>query len=179
MAFRHVAWRSTPPKPSGEEFPDFLAFWIESAQPGAKSFKVHALMDSPSVSGLYTFNVTAGSSTEMDVQASLFPRKELNHVGIGAETSMFLFDETNRHRFDDFRPAVHDSDGLLIANGAGEILWRHLANPLALQVSSFVDNNPRGFGLMQTAPRIFRFRRSGGPLSQTARPLGDPGRRLG
>lgn len=141
-------------EPSGEEFPDFLAFWIESAQPGAKSFKVHALMDSPSVSGLYTFNVTAGSSTEMDVQASLFPRKELNHVGIGAETSMFLFDETNRHRFDDFRPAVHDSDGLLIANGAGEILWRHLANPLALQVSSFVDNNPRGFGLMQR-PRGF------------------------
>ncbi|MEP0941310.1 MAG: glucan biosynthesis protein G [Rhizobiaceae bacterium] len=138
----------------GEEFPDFRAFWIEGVEPGAKSFTVHALMDSPSVSGLYSFEIMAGPSTEMDVKAVLFPRMSLTHVGIGAETSMFLFDETNRHRFDDFRPAVHDSDGLLIENGAGETLWRQLANPLSLQVSSFVDDNPRGFGLMQR-PRAF------------------------
>ncbi len=138
----------------GEEFPDFRAFWIEGVAPGAKNFTVHALLDSPSVSGLYTFNITAGPTTEMDVEAVLFPRVTLNHVGIGAETSMFLFDETNRHRFDDFRPAVHDSDGLLIENGAGETLWRQLANPLTLQVSSFVDDNPKGFGLMQR-PREF------------------------
>ena len=138
----------------GEEFPDFRAFWIEGVEPGAKSFTVHALLDSPSVCGLYSFEITAGATTEMDVQAVLFPRVTLAHVGIGAETSMFLFDETNRHRFDDFRPAVHDSDGLLIENGAGEILWRQLANPLTLQVSSFVDDNPKGFGLMQR-PREF------------------------
>lgn len=141
-------------EPSGEEFPDFRAFWIEGIEPGAKSFTVHALLDSPRVSGFYSFDITAGPSTEMDVRAVLFPRATLNHVGIGAETSMFLFDETNRHRFDDFRPAVHDSDGLLIENGAGETLWRQLANPVNLQVSSFVDENPRGFGLMQR-PRNF------------------------
>lgn len=138
----------------GEEFPDFRNFWVEGVEPGAKSFTVHALLDSPSVSGLYSFEITAGPTTEMDVKAVLFPRVDLNHVGIGAETSMFLFDETNRHRFDDFRPAVHDSDGLLIENGAGETLWRQLANPLTLQVSSFVDDNPRGFGLLQR-PRDF------------------------
>ncbi len=138
----------------GEEFPDFRAFWIEGVERGAKSFTVHALLDSPSISGLYTFHITAGPTTEMDVEAVLFPRVDLNHVGIGAETSMFLFDQTNRHRFDDFRPAVHDSDGLLIENGAGETLWRQLANPLTLQVSSFVDDNPKGFGLMQR-PREF------------------------
>ena len=138
----------------GEEFPDFRAFWIEGVKEGARSFTVHALLDSPSISGLYTFDITPGSSTEMDVSATLFPRTRLTHVGIGAETSMFLFDETNRHRFDDFRPAVHDSDGLLIENGAGETLWRHLANPVTLQVSSFVDDGPRGFGLMQR-PRNF------------------------
>jgi glucans biosynthesis protein len=141
-------------EPKGEEFPDFLKFWIEGVVPGAESFTVHALLDSPSVSGLYTFEIEAGPSTEMKVQAVLFPRVNLNHVGIGAETSMFLFDESNRGRFDDFRPAVHDSDGLLIQNGAGETLWRQLANPLALQISNFVDKSPRGFGLMQR-PREF------------------------
>jgi glucans biosynthesis protein len=54
-----------------------------------------------------------------------------------------------RQRFSDFRPAVHDSDGLLIHNGAGEVIWRPLANPTRLQISAFSDNNPRGFGLMQ------------------------------
>ncbi|MEL6966343.1 MAG: glucan biosynthesis protein G [Pseudomonadota bacterium] len=136
-------------EPEGEEFPDFRTFWIEKPDPGAKMITVHALMDSPSVAGLYTFKITPGDETEMDVSASLFPRVDLTHAGIAAETSMFLFDETNRNRFDDFRPAVHDSDGLLIDNGRGERLWRPLANPKTLQKSSFVDTNPRGFGLMQ------------------------------
>ena len=138
----------------GEEFPEFRSFWIEGGEPGEKMLTVHALMDSPSVSGLYTFKVTPGTTTQFDVEANLFPRVEMKHIGIAAETSMFLFDQTNRNRFDDFRPAVHDSDGLLIENGAGETLWRQLANPRSLQVSSFVDNNPRGFGLMQR-PRSF------------------------
>ena len=141
-------------EPGGEEFPDFRKFWIEKGKPGDKSIKVHALLDSPSVVGIYTFMITPGHSTEMDVSATLFPRTELTHVGIGAETSMFLFDETNRNRFDDFRPAVHDSDGLLMINGAGETLWRPLANPVSLQISNFLDNNPKGFGLMQR-PRSF------------------------
>lgn len=138
----------------GEEFPDFRHFWVEAPHPGAKSIRVHALMDSPSVVGIYSFDITPGNETQMAVEATLFPRVDLTHVGIAAETSMFLFDETNRNRFDDFRQAVHDSDGLLIQNGAGETLWRHLSNPVELQVSSFVDNGPRGFGLMQR-PRKF------------------------
>ena len=140
--------------PSGEEFPDFRSFWIEGGERGSKDITIHALMDSPSVTGLYSFKIVPGVATEMDVKASLFPRRELTHVGLGAETSMFLFDETNRNKFDDFRPAVHDSDGLLIENGAGETLWRPLANPRNLQVSSFVDDNPKGFGLLQR-PRDF------------------------
>ncbi len=133
----------------GEEFPEFRAFWVEAPEPGATSVTLHALLDSPSVTGAYRFVIAHGSSTVMDVEATLFPRVDLDHVGIAAETSMFLFDESNRNRFDDFRPAVHDSDGLLIVNGAGERLWRPLANPRKLQVSSFVDDGPKGFGLMQ------------------------------
>ena len=140
-----------------EEFPDFRAFWIEAAEPGARTITLHALLDSPSVAGLYTFRITPGTSTEMNVNAHLFPRQTLKHVGIGAATSMFLFDQTNRHRFDDFRPSVHDSDGLLIENGAGETLWRPLANPSKLQISQFIDHNPRGFGLMQRPRQLSDF----------------------
>lgn len=143
--------------PKGEEFPEFRKFWVVENTNGSKLITIHALLDSPSVAGLYSFMITPGNATEMNVKAHVFPRVDLSHVGIAAETSMFLFDETNRHRFDDFRPAVHDNDGLLIENGAGETLWRQLANPTSLQISSFVDTNPKGFGLMQRARKLDNF----------------------
>ena len=93
----------------------------------------------------------------MQVSATIFPRRDLTHVGIAPLTSMFQFDETNRDRFSDFRPAVHDNDGLLIANGAGETIWRPLANPKTLQISAFRDDSPKGFGLMQRARQFSDF----------------------
>ncbi len=143
--------------PEGEEFPDFTKFWIERPATGDARIHVHAMLDGPSVTGLYSFTITPGSPTVMDVTAHLFTRKELDNVGLGPLTSMFLFDETNHDRFGDFRPAVYDSDGLLIQNGAGETLWRALANPQTLQVSSFVDDGPKGFGLMQRARKFSDF----------------------
>nr|WP_050931926.1 glucan biosynthesis protein G [Aestuariivita boseongensis] len=143
--------------PMGEEFPDFIAFWLEAPAPEQTHMVLHALLDSPSVAGAYRFTITPGASCVMDVEATLFPRVDLDHVGIAPLTSMFKFDETNRHRFDDFRPAVHDSDGLMILNGAGEALWRPLANPRRLQISAFADDAPRRFGLMQRARRLSNF----------------------
>jgi len=143
--------------PMGEEFPDFTRFWLERPEPGQRNMVVHALLDSPGVTGAYRFDITPGPSCVMEVQATLFPRRNLSHVGLGPLTSMFLYDSTDRTRFDDFRPAVHDSDGLLIRNGAGEVLWRPLANPNKLQISSFVDENPRGFGLMQRSRQLSDF----------------------
>jgi glucans biosynthesis protein len=136
-------------EPTGEEFPEFIAHWIERPGPHERTFTVHSLMDGPRIAGAYTFRIHPGLPLRMDVTAHLFPRTSLAHVGIAPLTSMFLFDETNRGRFDDFRPAVHDNDGLLIWNGADEMLWRPLANPAQVQVSSFADKDPRGFGLMQ------------------------------
>ena len=144
-------------EPTGEEFPDFTAYWIERPSPGQRNFTVHALMDSPGVSGAYKFTVRPGLILEMDVEAELYARRDLAHVGVAPLTSMFLFDETNRNRFNDFRTAVYDNDGLLMWNGAGEVLWRALANPLSAQVSSFGDTNPKGFGLMQRAKRFDDF----------------------
>ncbi len=143
--------------PRGEEFPDFEAFWLEKPAPGEDSYVIHALMDSESVAGAYRFVVTPGQPLVMEVEATLFPRTEMTHVGVAPLTSMFQFDATNRDRFSDFRPAVHDSDGLLIRNGAGETIWRPLANPKTLQISAFVDNGPRGFGLMQRARKFSDF----------------------
>lgn len=55
----------------------------------------------------------------------------------------------NRRPIDNFRPEVHDSDGLLIASRDGEQIWRPLVNPETLLVSSFELKDPVGFGLMQ------------------------------
>jgi periplasmic glucans biosynthesis protein len=136
-----------------EEFPVFRDFWIESAEPGAPTVTIHALMDSPSVAGAFRFEIVKGDTTEMTVSARLFPRVDLATVGIAPGTSMFLFSDINRTNFDDFREAVHDSDGLLMMNGGGETIWRPLTNPKAVEVSVFADPSPRGFGLMQRARR--------------------------
>ncbi|PZX16574.1 glucans biosynthesis protein [Palleronia aestuarii] len=142
---------------AGEEFPDFTRLWIEAPAMGSNTFRIHALLDSPSVTGAFRFDITPGDRTDMSVDCTLFPRVDMAEVGIAPLTSMFLFDETNRGRFDDYRSAVHDSDGLLVLNGAGEPLWRPLANPRALQVSAFLDENPKGFGLMQRARKLSDF----------------------
>ncbi|WP_424933796.1 glucan biosynthesis protein [Amaricoccus macauensis] len=141
----------------GEEFPAFTRFWIEAPEPGAEVTVIHALLDSPSTTGIYTFEAEPGDVTRIAVRASLYPRTDIDHLGLAPLTSMFLFDETNRNRFDDFRPAVHDSDGLLMWNGNGEVLWRPLANPNGLQISNFIDENPKGFGLMQRSRNFSDF----------------------
>jgi glucans biosynthesis protein len=137
-------------RPEGEEFPVFTDFWIERPAEHAEQIVIHALLQSASVVGVYTFNVLRpGDETVIDVDVVLFPRVELTAFGIAPLTSMFLFDASNRTRFDDYREAVHHADGLQIVNGRGERLWRPLANPRALQVSAFVDDSPKGFGLVQ------------------------------
>ena len=135
--------------PAGEEFPAFRAFWIERPQPGTNSIVVHGLIDSPSTAAAMRISIRPGEDTVMDVELTLFPRVDLLQPGIAAGTSMFLFDASNRTAVDDWRAAVHDSDGLMMLTGRSEALWRPLANPRTLQVSSFMDSSPRGFGLMQ------------------------------
>ncbi|MEO3471502.1 glucan biosynthesis protein [Roseomonas sp. CAU 1739] len=135
--------------PAGEEFPAFTAFWIERPEPGARSITVHALLESPSLTGAYRFVIAPGAATVMDVEAELFPRVAVDGIGIAPGTSMFMFGPAHRGEISDFRPAVHDSDGLLMRTGRDEQIWRPLANPRRLQVSGFQDAAPRGFGLMQ------------------------------
>lgn len=134
---------------TGEEFPIFKEFWLEKPKPKDKSITIYALLDSKSVSGAYRFKIIPGTNTIMDIEARLFTRADIKKIGLAPLTSMFLFGENNKHEFDDYRPEVHDSDGLLIHNGNDEWLWRPLDNSKHLRISSFVDNNPKGFGLLQ------------------------------
>lgn len=132
-----------------EEFPYFREFWLEKPQPGAKSIDIYALLDSESLTGAYRFRLTPGTESVMEVQATLYTREAVEKLGIAPLTSMFLYGENSRRPPGDLRPEVHDSDGMLLATGRGEWIWRPLTNRSTLQISSFGDENPRGFGLMQ------------------------------
>ncbi len=135
--------------PRAEEFPDFVEFYFERPAPFANTMVVYALLDSPSVSGAYRFAITPGDTVAIEVDAALYPRKEIERLGIAPCTSMFQTGENDRRMANDWRPEIHDSDGLAMFTGTGEWIWRPLNNPTQVRFNSFADNNPRGFGLLQ------------------------------
>ena len=55
---------------------------IEKPEAGASAIVIHALLDSPSVTGAYRFVVTPGAPTDIDVSVTLYPRRELVNVGL-------------------------------------------------------------------------------------------------
>lgn len=133
-----------------EEFPVFTRFWVGKPEKDDKKLVIYALLDSPSVTGAFEFTITPGTDTVTDVRQTLFFRKEVKNIGIAPVTSMFWFGENTKKIFDDFRPEVHDSDGLAIKMDTGEFIWRPLENsPGRIRVFSFNANNVRGFGLLQ------------------------------
>jgi periplasmic glucans biosynthesis protein len=135
-------------EPTPEEFPMFTEFWVERVDPRATSMNVYALLDSESATGAYRFTVTPGDDTVVQVKAVVYCRKNPKVFGVAPLTSMFWHGE-NSDAAKDFRPEVHDSDGLLMHNGNGEWIWRPLQNPRHVRVSAFGDENPRAFGLLQ------------------------------
>jgi glucans biosynthesis protein len=133
----------------GEEFPRFVEFWVERPGPSAKELTIYGLLDSPRVTGAYRFVVKPGVNTAIDVTSRLYLRENIEKLGLAPLTSMFFFGANQHPASDDYRPAVHDSNGLSIHSGTGEWIWRPLFNPKHLLVTSFATANPRGFGLMQ------------------------------
>jgi periplasmic glucans biosynthesis protein len=140
--------------PTPEEFPRFTAFWLEGT-PGRAPITIYALLDSPSVTGAYKFvceretNASDIHRVIMDVELELYPRADVARAGIAPFSSMFWYGEGSRKRAADWRPEIHDSDGLAIHTGAGERIWRPIDNPSRVMTSSFVDRDVRGFGLLQ------------------------------
>jgi len=136
-------------EPGSEEFPTFTDFWLVRPQPNDRTLTVYALLDSRSVAGAYQFEIRPGDITQVEVHCELFARRAIAKLGVAPLTSMFLTSIDGGRRFDDYRPQVHDSDGLMAETGHGQWLWRPLGNPRELRVNRFVDEGPRGFGLVQ------------------------------
>jgi len=145
--------------PGAEEFPGFRAFWIVEPGEGDRALTVLALLDGPSLSGAYRFRIAPGDPSRIAVDASLHPRRDIARLGLAPLTSMFLHGENGPGApgapgFDEFRPQVHDSDGLAVAQ-AGDRLWRPLTNGRpGPQISAFRVEPLDGFGLLQRERRF-------------------------
>ena len=137
-----------------EEFPDFTKFYIETPTQESGTMVVHALLDGPSVTGAYRFTMTRAKGVVMDIEHTLHLRKDVARLGIAPLTTMYWYSETMKEMAIDWRPEVHDSDGLSLWTGAGERLWRALNNPDRTTASAFSDRSPKGYGTMQR-DRIF------------------------
>lgn len=135
--------------PEGEEFPAFEQFWIRRPGKNSREVVVYALLDSPSAAGAYQFIIRPGVETVAAVKAAIFPRRSVKKFGLAPLTSMFLHGENGRPIFADFRPEVHDADGLLIHSGRGEWIWHPLEAGKMMRANVYADENPHGFGLMQ------------------------------
>ena len=130
-----------------EEFPRFTSFYFGAAKGGG--LMIYALMDSPSLTGAVRFDVQRGKGVLMNINSRFFARKDIKRLGLAPLTSMFWYSEYSRRLATDWRPEIHDSDGLAIWTGSGERLWRPLNNPAKVMTSSFVDRAVRGFGFCQ------------------------------
>ena len=135
-------------EPGGEEFPVFREFWVERPAADAKSLTLYALLDGPSVAGAFRFQVTPGAETVVQVHEVLYCRTNPRVLGVAPLTSMFWHGKNSNVSYNDFRPEVHDSDGVMLFTGAGEWIWRPLTNPESTRVAAFSDENPKGFGLL-------------------------------
>lgn len=144
-----------------EEFPRFTAYYLERPLAESNRVRVYALLDSPSVAGAYRFDIEVGDTLKMEVDAALYPRVPLTQVGIAPGTSMFFYAKNDRRMAVDWRPEIHDSDGLQIWTGEGEWIWRPLINPRAVQINTHMTERPRGFGLMQRERRFDQYQDDG------------------
>lgn len=136
-----------------EEFPAFSEFYIEGTDRPGSPVVVYALLDGPSVTGAFRFSMVRGldrsKGVVMDVDCNIYLRHDVERLGLIPLTSMFWYGEYGGQQLNDWRPEVHDSDGLAIWTADEERIWRPLNNPPATTVSAFVGESPKGFGLLQ------------------------------
>ncbi|MBN9019770.1 MAG: glucan biosynthesis protein D [Rhizobiales bacterium] len=132
-----------------EEFPRFSHFWLERIAGVEDKVIIYCLLDGPSITGAYKMVASKDKTVLIDVDCSLYPRKPIKRLGVAPLTSMYWYSETIRKRAIDWRPEVHDSDGLAMWTGTGERIWRPLNNPPSVSTNAFLDSGIRGFGLLQ------------------------------
>jgi periplasmic glucans biosynthesis protein len=138
-----------PGDQKGEEVPQVRGYWLERPPQGADTLIINVLYDAESVTVAARMTVRPGEMTLIDHETSIFARQAIEHFGVGCVMASYLYAPQSRRQFDEVRPAVHEASGLQMVTGAGEAIYRPLSNPAVLQVSAFVDDNPKGFGLVQ------------------------------
>lgn len=131
-----------------EAFPDFTSFWLE--RDAAGDLTVYAALEGEHVAGAYRIaNQREPNGLTQDIECVLHFRKPVERLGVAPLTSMFWYGENGPPPIHDWRPEIHDSDGLAISTGAGERIWRPLVDPPRVVTNTFADVHPRGFGLSQ------------------------------
>lgn len=142
-----------------EEFPAFREYWIHRPAQNDDRLTFYALLDSPRATGAYEFTLALGAKTVLDVKARVFLRSggTPTTLGIAPLTSMFLYGPNQPPAAPNFRPAIHDSNGLAVHTGTGEWIWRPLNNPTMVATSSFTVESPKGFGLLQRGRDFSRY----------------------
>jgi glucans biosynthesis protein len=133
-----------------EEFPVFTEFHLERPAADAKSMKAWAMLDGPSVSGAYQFTITPGVETVMDVEAEITLRNPVQQLGLAPFSSMYWFGEGTHPKPFDFRPEIHDSDGLLMELESGNLHYRPLEHSHEkFRHCVFKLDKPRSWSLLQ------------------------------
>jgi glucans biosynthesis protein len=147
LSARGIAIDTAMPTP--EEFPRFTRFWFGAVAGVPDAIAIYTLMDGPSITGAFRMVAAKHENVVMDIDCALYARKDIARMGVAPLTSMFWYGKNSRPLAADWRPQIHDSDGLALWTGSGERIWRPINNPPAVRTSSFLDDNPRGFGLLQ------------------------------
>lgn len=154
LSARGIAIDTAMPTP--EEFPRFSEYWLEGASAGTTApLTIYALLDGPSITGAYRMRTERVTDTRdvhriaMEIDCVLYARKDVTRIGVAPFSSMFWYGEASRKQSADWRPEIHDSDGLSILTGSGERIWRPINNPPKVMTSAFVDQDVKGFGLLQ------------------------------
>ncbi len=144
-----------------EEFPLFTDWWLGKPENDDNGLHLFAILDSVSCVGAYEFFIRPGETTTASIKAVIYlrepdqikavnkDRKPLKTIGMAPLTSMFWFGKNTERKPDDYRTEVHDSDGLLVHMGNGEVFWRPLDNPPGMRHQVFNAPNVKGFGLLQ------------------------------
>ncbi len=168
-----------PADARGEEFPRWRALFIERPKAPGAPLVIHALIDSESLAAAFRLELTPGETANAAIQATLVTRKQVDHLGLGGMQAPFLFGPHDRRGADDARAAVYAASGLQIRNGGGEAIWRPVRNPETLQISSFVDTGPKGFGLIQRDRAFETFQDDAHPWERTPSLWVEPGEATG
>ncbi len=134
-----------------ESFPRFIEFWLGKPDSKAKNVVIYGLLNGDGVTGAYEFTIIPGESTTVKVRSTLYFRKQVVQIGLSPMTSFFWFGDNTQKRFDDYRPEVHNSDGMIISEGKDTHIWQPLVNYFGKSpmITNFHSTRPNYFGLIQ------------------------------